>query len=77
MSAGERVTSAQKNAARASGLLVGMVVKKKISRELLEAAKALLEAASNDITLALTPQSGDGTVKNSPSDEGEDHGPTD
>lgn len=63
MSAGEDIDRAHRSAARACGVLVFMIVKRRISRESLADALGLLEEACADIRGVLTASSGGGKVK--------------
>lgn len=78
MSAGEAIDRAHRNAARAVGILVFMIVKRRISRENLEAALTLLDESSNAIRGVLTASGGGDRVGvPTPESSGEDNGTTD
>ncbi|QIG74989.1 hypothetical protein EVC26_070 [Rhizobium phage RHph_I72] len=65
MSAGQIISEAHDNAARALGKLSLMITQKKISRSTLERAAAEFEAAAIAIRSVLTPSAGGPTVGNS------------
>lgn len=67
VSAGEAVDRAHRSAARACGVLVFMIVKRRISRESLADALGLLEEACADIREVLTAPRGGGRVEVPPS----------
>lgn len=78
MSAGETIDLSHRKAARACGLLSGMIVKRRISRENLATALALLEEACADIRGVLTPsQASDRVGVLTPETSGETNGTTD
>lgn len=78
MSAGTEIEKAHKATARACGLLVTLIVKKRISREFLEGALELLEEAVATIKGVLTAYPGGSKVGVlTPESSGEDNGTTD
>ena len=78
VSAGEAIDRAHRNAAKACGILVFMIVKRRISRENLEAVLHLLDESTQDIRGVLTvPASGDRVGASAPERLGDDDGTTD